>query len=104
MSKPETRNETEESMLLYLEHCMVDGLCLVSSEKLNGEDKGIMVEWEAQGLLTTGRVKSAELRRVGPSKYQWCFLGPELLERALAIRKERALRFIARRKAGEFDK
>jgi len=84
----------EQSLLLFLETCVVDHGGLVNIVHMNGDDFGIAERWAKDGFIQFGRVASATMPPVSRTSalLHWCQLSEKAWETVRTLRRERAER------------
>ncbi len=58
----------QRNLLIYLESRMVDNNGLVDTRHMNDADVDIAKEWDKIGYIRFGRLKVAEMQRLGPER------------------------------------
>jgi hypothetical protein len=84
----------EQSLLLFLETCVVDHGGLVNLGHMNGGDYNIAERWAKEGFIQFGRVASATMPPVSRTSAwsHWCQLSEEAWKSVRILRRERAER------------
>lgn len=83
-----------ESLLLFLEICMVDDWCKVDTRHMNKEEMELANKWAEEGFIYFGRIPAKALNPQFPHKTHFVVILPDALRIAEQLRFERALRQI----------
>ena len=86
----------EQSLLLYLETCVVDNSCFINTNYINEEDLEILKKFQDNDLIKFGRYSKKDVVTEMHSLGFWVFLSDEAFALAHQLRKERALRAYGR--------
>ena len=92
-----TLTKDEESILLYLETCLVDQRGKVEGKRMNQIDLDIIEKWKEQNILDFGRLPFAEIEKRKGYAYcptHWVQFTSSAWEMALRARRKRAERHV----------
>lgn len=88
------KERDQESLLMYLETCLVDYGGKIDPRRVNADDWKQMEEWEGDGLIRFGRLFAAEAMK--PNRHipftHWVLFNEEAWLLAPQYRRERAER------------
>lgn len=101
MMAVDTMTQTEKSLLLYLETCVVDGAGFVVGARVNDTEVSIAIGWDRAGFIRFGRRMmkemssnpSARSSRFPPTHY--IRLSEAAWDLAHRLRREKSARMIA---------
>jgi len=89
-------SKDEKSLLLYLETRAVDYGGKVDTRHMNDIDFDIAKEWNREGFVKFGRIKSDDIMQ--PNENHYCVLSDEAFELAHQERKNRSIRMWAKKR------
>lgn len=92
MIKTTDLSREEQSLLLYLETCVVDNSCFIDTRYINEEDLEILKKFQDNDLIKFGRYSKKDVVTEMYSLGYWVYLSNEAFALAHQLRKERALR------------
>ena len=97
-------SKDEESILLYLETCLVDNMGRLEGKRMNTIDLAIMEGWRRAGLIDYGRLLFKQIEKLrkmaGGREYtHWVLFTDKAWELAHRHRKIKSERMIAKLKA-----
>lgn len=84
-------NKQQESLLLFLETCVVDHAGAIRSSSMNQSDFDQAEKWHADGFIRFGRITHATIDR-NSERHHWCQFSDEAWLLAQQKRRERAAR------------
>lgn len=101
----EELTSNQESLLLYLETCMVDGGSMLSSAKMNQDDWDNAATFKEEGVLEVVRLKMADVRRYEYTgkgyTHRVSVFSDKAWEMAHRIRRERGQRIVGKKEWAE---